>query len=108
MGNYVIGPDQPLNQRFPTPIASCRLHASRNKNFDHVAIPMNHAQPEVTPEVGKSGCFRVTMFRGVGVDKLHAEFASDPGDYGRGEYWAMACKMEINPRLQILWEPCRF
>ena len=29
------------------------------------------------------------MYRGVrsGTERLHADFASDPGDYGCGEYW---------------------
>ena len=45
-------------------------------------------QPTVAPAVGQSGFFRMTMYRGIRSAKLHAEFASDPGDYGRGVYWA--------------------
>lgn len=41
------------------------------------------------PEEGEVGKFRLQMHRGV-KDKsqyLHDKFASDPGDYGCGEYW---------------------
>ena len=44
--------------------------------------------PEIFPEVGSSGEFRMQMYRGLKQRKLHEEFSSDPGDYGRGEYWA--------------------
>jgi hypothetical protein len=44
--------------------------------------------PEICPEVGLSGEFRMQMYRGLKQRKLHDEFSSDPGDYGRGEYWA--------------------
>lgn len=40
------------------------------------------------PKLGESGLFRMTMYRGIKSEPLHSEFASDPGDYGRGEYWA--------------------
>jgi hypothetical protein len=41
------------------------------------------------PEEGKAGKFKMLMYRGVTKEseRLHDEFASDPGDYGRGEYW---------------------
>ncbi|WP_162820332.1 hypothetical protein [Microvirga calopogonii] len=29
----------------------------------------------------------MTMYRGIGQKQNHALFVSDPGDYGRGEYW---------------------
>jgi len=41
------------------------------------------------PEEGEVGKFKLQMYRGV-KDKsqhLHDNFASDPGDYGCGEYW---------------------
>ncbi|HFQ4945512.1 TPA: hypothetical protein ACGUVO_003558, partial [Vibrio vulnificus] len=41
------------------------------------------------PKDGEVGKFKLLMYRGV-KDKsahLHEEFASDPGDYGCGEYW---------------------
>jgi hypothetical protein len=47
------------------------------------------AEP-VFPKEGESGPFRMAMFRGESVDselKRQRGFASDPGDYGRGEYW---------------------
>jgi len=51
-------------------------------------IVMRCPQPAFAPAVGQSGYFRMTMYRGIRSTKLHAEFASDPGDYGRGVYWA--------------------
>jgi hypothetical protein len=43
----------------------------------------------VYPEEGQAGPFRMMMYRGIKKesDRLHKEFASDPGDYGCGEYW---------------------
>jgi hypothetical protein len=44
----------------------------------------------VFPNAGESGFFRMEMYRGEGVNaelKVERGFASDPGDYGRGEYW---------------------
>lgn len=45
-------------------------------------------QPDACPDEGASGEFRMTMFRGTPPTRRHAEFASDPGDYGRGVYWS--------------------
>jgi hypothetical protein len=45
-------------------------------------------QPSICPEVGTSGEFRMKMYRGTKSKRRHTEFASDPGDYGRGVYWA--------------------
>jgi hypothetical protein len=41
------------------------------------------------PKVGEVGSVNLTMFRGIkdDGDRLHKDFASDPGDYGCGEYW---------------------
>lgn len=41
------------------------------------------------PEVGKVGKFKLAMYRGVKAinKRISEEFASDPGDYGVGEYW---------------------
>ncbi|MGX1691577.1 hypothetical protein [Brevundimonas naejangsanensis] len=39
------------------------------------------------PAVGESGEFRMWMYRGISGRRNHPDFASDPGDYGRGEYW---------------------
>jgi hypothetical protein len=49
---------------------------------------LHFPQPSICPEVGSSGEFRMKMFRGTKSQRPHAEFASDPGDYGRGVYWA--------------------
>lgn len=49
---------------------------------------MNFTQPITTPLVDQSGLFQMTMYRGLSSQRNHSEFASDPGDYGRGEYWA--------------------
>jgi hypothetical protein len=45
-------------------------------------------QPDVCPDEGASGEFRMTMYRGTSSEPRHTEFASDPGDYGRGAYWS--------------------
>lgn len=41
------------------------------------------------PNEGTVGKFKMKMYRGLKKESehLHEEFASDPGDYGRGEYW---------------------
>ncbi|WP_119685612.1 hypothetical protein [Acinetobacter pittii] len=41
------------------------------------------------PEEGTVGKFRKKMYRGLKKqsDYLHNKYASDAGDYGRGEYW---------------------
>lgn len=41
------------------------------------------------PKSGKVGSFKMKMYRGIKPDseRLNQEFASDPGDYGCGEYW---------------------
>lgn len=44
-------------------------------------------KPDVYPAVGESGEFRMRMYRGLSGRRNHPDFASDPGDYGRGEYW---------------------
>ena len=49
---------------------------------------LHFPQPSICPEVGSSGEFRMKMFRGTKSKRPHAEFASDPDDYGRGQYWA--------------------
>jgi len=41
----------------------------------------------VLPELGNIGSFRMLMYRGIGTNKNHIKYSSDPGDYGRGEYW---------------------
>ena len=42
------------------------------------------------PEEGQVGKFKMLMYRGVRKDseRLDERFASDPGDYGQGEYWS--------------------
>jgi hypothetical protein len=41
------------------------------------------------PEEDEVGKFKMLMYRGIKkeAEHLHDEFASDPGDYGQGEYW---------------------
>ncbi|MCP3686040.1 MAG: hypothetical protein GY861_25625 [bacterium] len=41
------------------------------------------------PAPGEVGILRLKMYRGIKADqkRLHKDFASDPGDYGCGEYW---------------------
>jgi len=41
------------------------------------------------PNEGEAGPFKMMMYRGVKKDSdhIHEKFASDPGDYGCGEYW---------------------
>lgn len=41
------------------------------------------------PKSGEVGSFKLMMYRGTKPEKerLKTEFASDPGDYGAGEYW---------------------
>jgi hypothetical protein len=45
--------------------------------------------PIVYPCPGKGGLLHLAMYRGIKAksDRLAEEFASDPGDYGCGEYW---------------------
>ncbi|USD68147.1 hypothetical protein [Vibrio sp. SCSIO 43136] len=42
------------------------------------------------PPVGECGRFKLQMYRGKKAksERLSNQFASDPGDYGCGEYWA--------------------
>lgn len=45
----------------------------------------------VIPKLGDSGPFEMNMFRGVSESTQTVKgfaYASDAGDYGRGEYWA--------------------
>jgi hypothetical protein len=45
----------------------------------------------IIPKIGSSGPFEMDMFRGIDEDvreKNGFKYASDSGDYGRGEYWA--------------------
>ena len=41
------------------------------------------------PNEGTAGKFKMKMYRGLKKESehLHKNFASDPGDYGCGEYW---------------------
>lgn len=41
------------------------------------------------PLAGSVGQIKLKMYRGVKPlqDRVHKDFASDPGDYGCGEYW---------------------
>lgn len=41
------------------------------------------------PKEGEVGKFKMVMHRGTRSvsEYCHEEFANDPGDYGRGEYW---------------------
>lgn len=41
------------------------------------------------PNSGESGPFKLMMYRGFKPpsERLNENFASDPGDYGVGEYW---------------------
>ena len=41
----------------------------------------------IIPDYGTIGSLRMNMFRGTGANTNHSKFASDPGDYGRGQYW---------------------
>jgi hypothetical protein len=42
----------------------------------------------VAPKLGEAGTFEMFMYRGIKPLDLARGYASDPGDYGRGEYWA--------------------
>lgn len=44
-------------------------------------------QPDICPDEGSSGEFSMKMYRGTRY-RRRCEFVFDPGDYGRGEYWA--------------------
>jgi hypothetical protein len=54
---------------------------------DEDASAWQGASPDIYPEAGLSGEFQMTMYHGASTKGRHASFASDPGDYGRGEYW---------------------
>lgn len=43
--------------------------------------------PDVVPTVGEGGEFKMSMYRGLSGRRNDPHFVSDPGDYGRGEYW---------------------
>ena len=45
-------------------------------------------QPSVCPPEGQAGEFKMQMYRGKGAKSNDPRFASDPGDYGRGTYYA--------------------
>ena len=46
------------------------------------------------PNEGTAGKFKMKMYRGLKKESehLHKNFASDPGDYGCGEYWRLIIK----------------
>jgi hypothetical protein len=52
-------------------------------------------QPDICPDEGSSGEFRMRMYRGTKSKQRQTVFASDPGDYGRGEYWAATRKFAL-------------
>jgi hypothetical protein len=53
-------------------------------------------QPDVCPDEGSSGEFRMRMYRGTNSNRRQREYASDPGDYGRGDYWAATRDFALN------------